>query len=322
MTSNQCLPASLTSLDVALGALLTDLAPVTPIELPLAEALGCVAAEMPPLEVSPSRDIAIADGWALRSSDLVGASSYSPVPLTNLPVWVEAGDAMPHGCDCVVAADSVEESGPLLQVLAEAIPGQGVRRTGGDIAAGSIVEAGRCIGPLDLLLARKTGLGKLSVRRPRLRIVNIPATSDETTELICDVARAMGVEVMFAQAASRQAPAIAGALDSKGYDLLVAIGGTGIGRTDATATALVLQGAPIAHGIALRPGRTAAVGRIGKIPVIALPGAPDQALAAWWTLAMPVLNHLSGRKPRPALSLPLARFPGRYCRNRVVAARP
>ena len=43
------------------------------------------------------------------------------------------------------------------------------------------------------------------------------------------------------------------------------------------------------------------------MPVIVLPGAPDQALAAWWTLALPVLDRLSGRQPRQAVTLPLAR---------------
>ena len=62
-----------------------------------------------------------------------------------------------------------------------------------------------------------------------------------------------------------------------------------------------------AHGIALRPGRTAAIGRIAGRPVIALPGAPDQALAAWWTLALPVLDRLSGREKRATTTLPLAR---------------
>lgn len=307
MTSNQRLPASLTALDVALRALLSDLAPVAPIELALAEALGCVAAEMPQLKASPPRDIAIVDGWALRSHDLVGASSYSPVPLMKSPVWAEAGDAMPEDCDCVVSADSVDESGPLVQVLAEAIPGQGVRRAGGDIAVGSAVEAGRCIGPLDLSMARTAGLEKLSVRRPRLRIVNIPAASGETMELICEIARAAGAEVSLVQAASREADAIANAFDTNGCDLIVSIGGTGVGRTDATVRALAQRDALIAHGIALQPGRTAALGRIGKIPLISLPGAPDQALAVWWTMALPVLDQLSGRGPRRELSLPLAR---------------
>jgi molybdopterin biosynthesis enzyme len=37
-----------------------------------------------------------------------------------------------------------------------------------------------------------------------------------------------------------------------------------------------------------------------------LAGAPDQALAAWWTLALPVLDRLSGQL-QPAQTLPLAR---------------
>ena len=132
----QRLPASLTPLDVARAALLDGLEPVMPVELALADALGCIAAEMPPLKAMPPRDIAATDGWALRARDLVGASSYSPLPLPTAPVWVEAGDAMPEACDCVIDADLVDQTGPMFQVLAEAIPGQGVRRIGGDIAAG------------------------------------------------------------------------------------------------------------------------------------------------------------------------------------------
>jgi molybdopterin biosynthesis enzyme len=71
--------------------------------------------------------------------------------------------------------------------------------------------------------------------------------------------------------------------------------------------ALAARGEVIAHGIAVEPGRTAAVGRIGATPVVALPGAPDQALAAWWALAQPVLDRLSARAPRETLSLPLVR---------------
>ena len=46
---------------------------------------------------------------------------------------------MPDGCDCVLDADAVDRSGPMAQVLAEAMPGQGVRRAGSDIAAGSLL---------------------------------------------------------------------------------------------------------------------------------------------------------------------------------------
>src|SRR3569833_2958472 len=112
----QRLPSSLTPLDAALAALLNGLEPLAPVELPLLAAAGCIAAGTPLFAAHPPHDIAATDGWALRSNDLVGAPSYSPLPLTKAPQWVEAGEAMPAGCDCVLDADAVEVSGPLVQV--------------------------------------------------------------------------------------------------------------------------------------------------------------------------------------------------------------
>jgi molybdopterin biosynthesis enzyme len=265
---------------------------------------------MPPLKALPSCDIAVADGWALRARDLVGASSYSPLPLATSPVWVEAGDAMPDGCDCVIDAELLDRSGPMFQVLAEAIPGQGIRRAGGDIAeGGSVIAAGRPVRAFDLLVARAAGLETLNVRRPRLRVVNIPAASGHaaTVQLISDSARAAGADVVCTEAIARDAASIAEAMECDACDLLITVGGSGVGRTDATVAALARCGEVIAHGIALQPGRTAAIGRIGNIPVIALPGAPDRALAAWWTLVLPALDLITGRQKRPAITLPLAR---------------
>ena len=310
MIPTQRLPTSLTPLEVALAAVLDRLDPVAPIALPLADALGCVVADPPPLKAFPPADIAVSDGWALRARDLVGASSYSPLPLAALPVWLESGDPMPEGCDCVIDSDLVDQTGPMVQVSAEAIPGQGVRRIGGDIAEGGVViAAGRRVRPLDLLVARAAGLERLNVRRPRLRVVNVPATSGHaaTAQLISEDARAAGASVVLVEAKARDAVSIATALDTASCDLVVAIGGSGVGRTDAVIAALARRGEVLVHGIALQPGSTSAVGRIGKIPVIALPGAPDQALAAWWTLALPALDRLSGFRPRQRLTLPLQR---------------
>jgi molybdopterin molybdotransferase len=307
MTSPQRLPTSLTSLETALDFLLQGVEPVAPIDLALAEALHCIAAEMPPLKAYPPHDIAAVDGYAFVARDLVGASSYSPLPLMTPPVWVEAGDVMPQACDCVLDSDSVDLFGPIPQVLAEAIPGQGVRRAGSDIAGGSLVaEAGRRVRPRDLVLARAAGVERLSVRRPRVRILNIPG-GGMTADLIAESAQAAGAETISFTAAGRDAGSIAASLDGGAYDLLLVIGGSGVGRIDAAVTALAARGNVLAHGIALQPGRTSAVGRIGETPVVVLPGAPDQALASWWTLARPVLDRLSGRCSRGTLTLPLAR---------------
>mgnify|MGYP007091947211 CR=1 FL=1 len=53
MVTTQRLPTSLTPLDTALAAVLRDVALVAPIELSPADALHCIAAEMPAYEAAP-----------------------------------------------------------------------------------------------------------------------------------------------------------------------------------------------------------------------------------------------------------------------------
>jgi molybdopterin biosynthesis enzyme len=305
--TTQRLSPSLTPLDVALAAWLRGLEPLAPVALPLTEASGCIAAEMPPLAAYPSRDIAVVDGWAVRAHDLVGASSYSPLPMATSPTWVEVGDQMPEGCDCVLDAAAVDASGPLVEVVAEATPGQGVRRAGSDIVAGfPAIAAGHPLRPRDLLIARLAGLARLHVRRPRLHIVNLPGGT-ATAGLIAESARLAGADVTEIEATARDAACIAGLLDVGDCDLLMTVGGSGVGRGDAAMAALARRGEVLAHGIALQPGRTAGLGRVAGVSVLALPGAPDQALAVWLALALPAVERLSGRRPRKAITLPLAR---------------
>jgi molybdopterin molybdotransferase len=300
MTEPQRLPSSLTSLEAAQAMLCAKSRTLAPQQVALSQALGCVAAEMPSIEGWPPFDLAATDGWAFSALDLVGASSYAPVLPAVAPRWVEVGDAMPQGCDCVLDANVLDASGSIVQVLAEGFPGQGVRRAGSDIVAGGqTVAPGYSIRSLDLLRARAAGHASLMVRRPRVQLVNTSAASDGdlTAQLIASEAQAAGAEVTLGREIS---------LVGDVFDLLISIGGTGVGRSDVTVKKLIQSRALLAHGIALRPGRTCAIGNVGGIPVIALPGAPDQALAAWWMLALPVLDRLAGRLPRSITTLALA----------------
>lgn len=290
MHTTQRLPASLTPLDAALAALREHVRPVAARKPPPAPQ-DDAAPGFDALKAWPLCDIAAVDGWALRASDLVGASSYAPVALRQTPVWVEAGDRIPDGCDCVLDEDAVDLGTPTAQALAEAIPGQGIRRRGEDIAdAGRIAEAWR------------TGAVVDAAHRPVVRVVNSPGGAI-TASLVVNSLRDADVTVLFAEAAARDAAAIASHLDGRGCDLIIAVGGSGVGRTDATLIALAGQGEIIAHGLALQPGRTAAVARVDGTPVIVLPGAPDQALAVWWTLVLPVLDRWTGRSRKTATRL-------------------
>src|SRR5262249_35805829 len=158
---------------------LRSLEPVAASKGAAGDAPTCDAAELDELKAWPPHDIAAVDGWALRASDLVGASSYTPLPLMKEPVWVEAGDSAAGGGACVLAEDAIDRTGPIVQVLAEAIPGQGIRRKGGEVAdTSTIVDAWR---PADLS------------RVLRVSVVNIPG-GDITAKLIARGLRAAGAE--------------------------------------------------------------------------------------------------------------------------------
>lgn len=311
----QRLPDVLTPLDVAVRLLCEGLNPVEPVDVPLAEALGRVAAAMAPQQVAlPPFSIAVTDGWALRARDIVGASSYSPLPLSVAPAWVEAGDPLPDGCDCVLDADLVDRAGPLFEVLAEAAPGHGIRRAGEDIAAGqSIIGVGRPVSVIDLLGARTAKLERLLARIPLVCIIDIPAHDGSTSssEFIAAFAKAAGARVLVSRAGGRNADSIAGSIaagmNDEPCDLLVTVGGSGLGRGDEALQALAAPGGKLAHGLTLQPGRTAAVGKLGLTPLVAAPGAPDQALAVCLALVRPALDRLTGRVPRQQIQRPLAR---------------
>ncbi|KQZ93830.1 molybdopterin-binding protein [Mesorhizobium sp. Root157] len=310
MSRTQPSNGALTSLESALAELLDGLVAVAPVSVPLEQARGRIAAATAELAVpQPEWNRAVIDGWALRSLDLAGASSYSPVPLINAPVWVEAGDKLPDSCDCVLKAELVESEGPIAQAYMDAIPGEGIRRTGEDISAGRpVLLDGRRIGFADILAARAAGFERVAVRSPNIGLIDVAAGDGRllTVQLIADLLEGAGMRVSV-KTSARDAKSIAGALASHECDLMVVVGGTGFGRTDATAQALSMDNALIAHGIALRPGHTVATGKRGPVPVVALPGAPDQAFAAYHALVQPVLDRLTGRTGRFGITLPLAR---------------
>lgn len=310
MNDTRHLRGTLTSLGSALTNMLRDQTQAEPTSMPIDKSCGYIAAEMPALSGPlPVQNLAVLDGWALRSLDLAGASAYSPVLLSQSPQWIEAGQALPQGCDCVVKPDMVEHLGPLVQALAEASPGQGARRIGEEIAAQRpVVIAGRRLCAADLLALRAIGAKEVMVRSPALRLIDLAPSNEArlAVEFIAALAREAGARVTI-EVATRDVQAITAALATACSDLVVLVGGTGAGRTDCVAQALAEAGTLIAHGLALQPGETTAIAKLGTVPVVALPGLPSQAFAAYLALVLPLIDHLSARLPRQGVTLPLSR---------------
>ena len=301
-------PGALTSLEAARALLLNALRPIDPVLTPRDEALGCICAERLIVGVQPPRAIALRDGWAMRAEDLAGASNYAPVFLTTHPIAVETGDALPPECDCVIDHHGLDLGGPMPQALIEALPGENVRRPGEDAAAQGVLFApGHRLRVTDLACVAALGIEHLSVRRPHVLILDAPAR--DGARATCDFLQralvAAGAHVTQRACADRSAAAIKTSLEAANADLILLVGGTGVGASDHAIAALETCCVVHVQGVALEPGRTAAIATVGQTPVIAIPALFEQALGAWLGLVQPALDRLTLRQPRAPLRLPL-----------------
>lgn len=288
---------TLSPVSFVLEYLLERCEPVLPLRAELSKSVGLISAENLAPTPYPLSAIATRDGWAMTTMDVVGASSYSPMLLGELPVWVEAGDALPDGSDCVLEPEMLERRGAIVQVVSEIPPGTGTRQIGDHAKQGdALIAAGKKIGSREIAIACAVGLEGLNVRQPRIKIINVPSRSGQslTASFIEDAVRANGAKVSCDDARGRDMQAIADALSADQCDLFLVVGGTGQGRTDATADALRKIDVLVAEGIALLPGSTTLVGMKGNCPIIALPGSLDQAVSIFLALVLPVLDRLSG----------------------------
>ena len=105
------------------------------------------------------------------------------------------------------------------------------------------------------MIARAAGRDALRVRRPHVRVIDVPANDGRSVsaELIAASARTAGARVTLTNASARDAASIASAIGDDTGDLTLLVGGSGVGRGDAAVTALAARGEVLAHGLALRP---------------------------------------------------------------------
>jgi len=147
---------------------------------------------------------------------------------------------------------------------------------------------------------------EVSARKPRLRIVPV-----RTDTIIGNAARLIATDAARCGGAPGETNgALSEAFSDESTDAIVAIGGTGSGRNDASVQTLARAGRLVVYGVALTPGETAAFGFVGARPVLLLPGRLDAALAVWLVVGRRMLDRLAAVKAtehEPAEILTLAR---------------
>jgi molybdopterin molybdotransferase len=324
--------------------------------VPLAAAAGRILARdlRAPMDLPPHANSAV-DGYAFAHADLRAGETVLPVggraaaghPLgrglrPGEAIRIFTGAPMPEGADTVMMQEDCRREGDHVRLRPGIKKGANRRRAGEDVAEGAVaLAAGRRLGPADLGLAAALGYAELPVHR-RLRAALL-STGDEIREpgaalpagAVYDVNRFLlralleGLGCLVDDLGIR--PDHAGALADTlaeaagGHDLIVTSGGVSTGEEDHVRPVLERLGRLHFWRLAIKPGRPVALGQIGGVPLIGLPGNPVAVFVTFAVLARPLILRLAGAAAPPPRSFPVAagfayrKKPGRreYLRARL-----
>jgi len=316
--------APLTPLADFLQEALAKIRPLPPLDLELTQAYGNVFAEdvVAPGPL-PAFDHAAIDGYAVRGDDVLGAREDRPVRVSaGSCLSVAAGAPMPAAADAVVPTHWTDEGMAAVEIYATPKRGHGVRRSGDELAAGTVVaRAGQLVTPPVVALLAAAGVGHVVVR-PSPRVV-IVATGDELVEAGRQSAPGQVVDVNShaLTAAAVEAGGLAYRIgicddDPEGLravledqqlrsDLIVMTGGTGYGPGDMVRRILGRDGTVVFTDLSVYPCSSLGFGTSGveEVPIVCLPGDPGTALIGFEVLVRPVIQRLSGADPvfRPSV---------------------
>ncbi|SMX50790.1 molybdopterin molybdotransferase MoeA [Maliponia aquimaris] len=351
--------AGIVSIDEALDRIAAHVAPVSgTVRVGLAEARGRVLAE-PVLALSdmPRFDHAAMDGYALRRSDLAGPGPWrlpvalrcaageaavSPLP-PGSAARIFTGAPLPAGADCVVMQEEID-GGPR-QIVLHRRPAahENIRfRAEERRQGGEIVAAGLPVSPRAIAAAAASGHAHLVVRR-RLRVALLVSGSevaapgrqglgaadiwDVNTPMLRAMLARPDIDLVAVETVPDSPGGIRAALEraSRGADLVITTGGVSVGEEDHLRGAVrALDGREVFAGVAIKPGKPVAFGRLDRALWLGLPGNPQSAFVTWTLFGEAILGHLSGlaapvgTRRHVVLAHPLHRKPGR-CEIRAAA---
>lgn len=311
-----------------------------PAQVPLSEALGLVVCEDVSSGIDlPGFDNSAMDGYAVRRDDLVRASGPDGVELRVVDALAAGADAagvvvaagtavkimtgapVPVGADCIIPVEVTRASGSTVVIDADAAaradPGQHVRPRGEDVRAGTcVLTAGALLDARRLGLLAAIGRAQApAYARPRVAIVSTGAELVPPGQPL-DAGQLYDANSFLLQAALTQAGAHAtrysavtddealllAALDraAADNDLLVTSGGVSMGDHDVVKSALRDRGVDFVQ-VAMQPGKPQGLGRVGGVPILALPGNPVSAYVSFEVFVRPALRQLMGLDPGPLL---------------------
>lgn len=313
-------------------SILAAVVPQPALRVPLDDALDSVLAETitSPIDLPPWLNSAM-DGYAVRATDVRGASESAPVrlrvietiPAGHFPVHsIHEGEAariftgapLPEGADSVVRQEDTDGGDAVVTIMRDRDAGVNIRHAGEDLRRGeTVLTAGTPLGPAELgVLASMAVAHPLVHRRPRVGIlgggdeivdVDQPEeilsgrkTASSNTHTLKALVRRTGAEPVNLGIA-RDTPEsmrihLEAAADS---DLLVTTAGISVGEHDYLRAVLEELGAEQRFWkLRMRPGAPVGFGLLRGIPWIGLPGNPVSTMVTFELFVRPAIRKMSG----------------------------
>jgi molybdopterin molybdotransferase len=273
----------------------------------------------------PPHDNAAVDGYAVFHDDLlpdsdtvlpVGGRAAAGHPLGRAARRGEAiriftGAKMPTGPDTILMQEDCREADGRVHLRPGIKKGANRRSKGEDVAAGAtVLKAGCRLRAQEIGLAASLGLALLPVYR-RLAVA-LFSTGDEIREpgdaapegaiydanrpVLAALLQGLGCAVTDLGIQPDRVAAIREALAkaAAGHDLVITSGGMSTGEEDHVKAAAEALGKLHFWRLAIKPGRPVALGQIGLVPFIGLPGNPVAVMVTFLMLARPLILRLAG----------------------------
>lgn len=297
----------LTPLEAARSALLATTPRARSEDIPITKAAERILAQsvFAPSAI-PAAAIALRDGFAVSTSETVGATPYAPAYAFEPPQALGIGAALPENTDAILPFSAVTAGRQPVEILAAASPGENMRRAGGDFAAKAVIRsAGEKLRPIDIALLQQAGVNTVTVTAAQVTICVMKGEAEQSIAAWLRAAlQSAGASAKIVAVEPSQDLATALAHSS---DLALIVG-----DTQESAAVLRSVGKLLAHGIAVAPGESMGCGVIEqggrKVPVVLVPNRPESALAAWLLLLRPCLDLcLAATEPRAEAVFPVSR---------------
>ena len=268
------------------------------------------------------------DGYAVFAQDTYSAREDRPVGLKltgsipagiNPELVIEKGEAaeiatgavMPEGADSVVMVEYTHLNKEVFIHRAVSI-NENVMQAGSDIMAGErVLTKGTYLGAREIGVLCAIGKRKINIFGLNVGIISTGNELQEPGSVLdvgeiydvnsfsisCGIKECGGTPIRYGKVKDDESE-IKNALNelSKTCDIILTSGSTSAGSGDVMYRIIEENGVVLAHGIDIKPGKPAIIGKIfGKI-IFGLPGYPASALTIFNEFVAPMIRKMTGKK--------------------------